>query len=102
MKGEPERPGITLLPGQTLQVHGAAIDPRRRAGLESTDRESQVLERLGELDGRSFAGPARWDHHVETNVDPAAEEGSGCKDSRPRLESPAVHGAHTADLASVD
>ena len=72
---------LALLHRQTLEVDRAAVDARRRAGLEALKPQSQTAQRLGERLRRRHtvrAGLAR----ILADNDAAAEEGARGDDNR--------------------
>ena len=53
--------GISRLHGETRPVDGAAIEARRRAGLEAAAAQAELLQRFAEKDGMAARRSVRRD-----------------------------------------
>ena len=82
-------------------VDGAAVDARRRAGLEAAGAERQRAQALGEFVRRRIAGAAAG-VVVEADVDAAAEERADREHHRARAEFDAGDGDDAAHRAVLD
>ena len=79
------------------EVDGAAVDARRRAGLQAALRQLQLLQPRRQRDRRRIAGPAGL-VVVQPDVDAAVQEGAGRQHHGARAEANA-HLRHGADHA---
>ena len=70
-------------------VDGAAVEARRRAGLEAALAEAEALQGLAEEDAGGFAGAAGGVLLLAA-VDEAVEEGAGGDDGGGGVDSAAV------------
>jgi hypothetical protein len=77
---KPERAGVAVLAQRARQVDGASIDARGRARLEAFDCEAQLVDLLGYVSRRGFAGSTRWYLGVQPEMDAAAKKRPGCED----------------------
>ncbi len=80
-----DRVGIAVLLRQPIEVDGAAVEPRRRAGLQPALRQLQVLQPRREGDSRRIAGAARA-VVLQPDMNPPVEEGPGRQDHSLRTE----------------
>ena len=78
-------------------IDRAAVEPRRRAGLEPPERKAVAGERLRQAERRLFADAARRDLFV-ADMDQAVEEGAGRQHDPPRRNAPAVAQHEPADM----
>ncbi len=85
---------------ETRPIDGAAVEPRRRSGLETAQAESKPLQGLGKAKRRRLAYPARRDLLL-ADMNEAAEEGAGGQDDPPGRDCPAVAGHHTDRAAGA-
>src|SRR5205085_10360712 len=89
------RPGVielldlTLLPLQSCDIDGPAVDARGRSGLEALDDEAGLLELLGEMSHCRFARATTGDLRLRADVNAAAKKRSGRDDDGAGAEAPA-------------
>ena len=96
------RPGIVaVLFAHHRKIDAAAVDPRRRAGLQAADAQFQLPQPRRQMQRRRIAGaPAGMT--LETDVNPAAEESAHGQNYRTR---PALDSAlrnHARDAFALD
>ena len=84
---------------QAGPVDRAAVQPRRRTGLEAAETQAQRHEPIRQPQRRRLADPSGRDLAL-AHVDQAAQEGAGGDDDRARLDSLAA-GRHDAGDAAV-
>src|SRR6266550_3078063 len=72
MEGESELVAVAVLTLDLAPVDGAAIDARRRAGLEARNCKANILNDLRHLNGRRVARPTRGDLGIGAEVDATA------------------------------
>ena len=82
---------VAVLFPQARKVDAAAIDARRRAGLQSAHSQRKLAQPCGERIGGRIAGPAAR-MAFETDVDPAAEERADGQHHARRSELDAARG----------
>jgi len=83
-------------------IHGATVDPWRRAGLETGHRQSEGFELLSDVNGSRVTRASRGDGGAGPDVNPAPEERPRSDDDRPRTQLPAVGGSHPAHPIALD
>ena len=88
-KRERHRIVVGRLHFEARPVDGAAVEPRRRAGLQPPELQAQRVEPLGKLERRGFADPAGRDFLL-AHMDEAVEERAGRQNhgARPRSRAP--------------
>ena len=89
--------GLHIEPGP---VYRAAVEPRRRAGLEAPERKAVAGECLRQPERRLLADTARRDLLV-ADMDQAVEKGAGRQDDPPRRNAPAVAQHEPADMPAA-
>ena len=82
-------------------VDGAAVEPRRRAGLEATERKPDPLQRERQTDRRRLADAAGR-RLALADMDQAAQERSGGENDGPCPELAPVRERETGDPAIAD
>src|SRR6267378_4701272 len=90
VEGEAEVGAVAVLPLDLAPVHGAAIDARRRAGLEARYYKSNVFNHLRHLYRWLISRTARRNLGVGADVNATAEESAGCDDDGARAEATSV------------
>src|SRR6267142_1183579 len=90
VEGEAEVGAVAVLPLDLAPIHGAAIDARRRAGLEARYCKSNILNHLRHLYRWLISRTARRDLGVGADVNATAEESAGCDDDGARAEATSV------------
>jgi len=91
-EGEHRHRRVARLLGQAgLVVDAAAVDARRRAGLEPVHRERTLAQALRQRGRGRVAGAAAGIVH-QPDVDPAGQEGAGGQHHRARIEAQAALG----------
>ncbi len=81
---------------ESRPVDGAAIEARRRAGLQAASAQAEFLERFAEQNGGRFAG-ASGGILLFAAVDEAVEEGAGGDDDGLGADGAAIAKANAAD-----
>ncbi len=92
---------IAWLLGHHREVHRTAVDTRRSTGFQAADAQRQFTHAVGQGDRRWIAG-ATAGMVLQTNVDKAAEEGTGGQYHRFGEETQAHLGHHAFDLVLLD
>ena len=93
---------LAILPVKALEIDGAPIDPRWRAGLESLGPHSEVRKLLGKPDRWRISGASGFQVPVRSQVDPAPKKGARREHDRPRSKSAAVGGDDARHTAVLD
>ena len=99
--GEIEVLDLTLLHLEAAEVHGAAVDARRRAGLESPADDAELLELLREMRRRRVAGAPAGDLRLGADVNAPAQERAGGDHDRARAEAPLLERLDAEDRARL-
>ncbi len=100
-KGEHRRGIVAVLLFQTAEVDAAAVDARRRAGLQAVGGHRQLAQPLRQRAGRRIAGAPAGVLRL-ADVDLAGEERAGGKHHCARVEGESHLGDHAADAAVLD
>jgi hypothetical protein len=90
-----------MLLGQLREIDGLAVQPRRRAGLETADRQLQFAQTCGQRDRRRITHAAAA-MLGQTHVNQAVEEGAGSQDHRTRSKAHAQLGHDTGDMVAIE
>ena len=92
---------VARLLGHHREVDAAAIQTRRRAGLQATDAQRQLAQATRQGDRRRVTGTAAG-IVLQTDVDKSAEEGAGGQHHVFRQETQAHLGDDALDLVLLD
>src|SRR6267143_610182 len=90
VEGEAKVGVVAVLPLDLAPIHGAAIDARRRAGLEACYCKSNSFNHLRHLYRWLISRTARRDLGLGADVNATAEESAGCDDDGARAEATSV------------
>ena len=93
--------GVAGLLGHHREIHRAAIDTRRGAGLQAADTQRQLAQAFGQGDRGRIAGTAAG-VVLQADVDKSAEEGAGGQYHVVGHEAQAHLCDHTLDLVLLD
>src|SRR5690242_10502184 len=88
---------LAVLALELRVVDGSTVDARRGAGLEARDGEAELLELLGEMQGRGVARAAAGDARLGADVQATAEECARGDDDGLRSEASALERLHAND-----
>src|SRR5512136_2662900 len=86
---------------QRVVANRAAVESRRRAGLEPAHAEAQAIEALAETERGRLADAAGRDLALADMNEPP-QEGTGGEDHGAGADAPAIGGDDAADSAMVD
>jgi hypothetical protein len=100
-EGEHRRRVVARLHGHHREIDAAAVEARRRAGLQAAGRQLQLAQARGQADAGGIAHAAGL-VVVEADVDQAGEEGAGGQHHGFGLEAQAELGDGAGDAVAGD